>query len=39
MKDNNVIVETDDDNFPKKNFFSHKQINHLSKKIKNIGWG
>ena len=38
MKDNNVIVETDDDNFPKKNFFSHKQINHLSKKIKNIGW-
>ena len=35
---NNVIVETDDDNFPKKNFFSNRIKIHKSKEIKNKSW-
>ena len=38
MKDNDIIAETDDDNYPKKDFFSNKKTNHQSRKIKSFGW-
>ena len=33
-----IIVETDDDNFPKKNFFEKKKLVHSVKEIKNKNW-
>ena len=33
-----IIVETDDDNFPKKNFFEEKKLIHNVKEIKNKSW-
>ena len=38
IRDNNIIIETDDDNFPKKSFFSNKKTSHQTKKIMNSGW-
>ena len=35
---NEIIVETDDDNFPKKNFFEDKKLIHNAKEIKNKSW-
>jgi len=33
-----VIVETDDDNYPKKNFFDEKKLKHFAFEIKNKSW-
>jgi hypothetical protein len=33
-----IIIETDDDNFPKKNFFSEKNYIHYVREIKNNSW-
>jgi len=33
-----IITETDDDNFPKKNFFEEKKLVHTTKEIKNKNW-
>jgi hypothetical protein len=38
IRKNNIIIETDDDNFPKKSFFLNKKTNHQTRKIKNSGW-
>jgi hypothetical protein len=39
IKNNNeVIIETDDDNFPYDNFFSEKSLFHHAKKILNKSW-
>ncbi len=35
---NEIIVETDDDNFPKKKFFEDKKLIHTAKEIKNKSW-
>jgi len=35
---NEIIVETDDDNLPKKNFFNEIKIEHKVEKIKNKSW-
>ena len=35
---NDFIVETDDDNYPKKNFFRNRLLKHNTKKILNISW-
>jgi len=37
-KKSEVIIETDDDNSPKKNFFSQKHYIHEAKYIKNNSW-
>ena len=38
IKKNKIIVETDDDNFPKKKFFSKKKIIHKVNTIQNKNW-
>tara|TARA_Y100000768_G_scaffold388766_1_gene386964 strand:- start:2348 stop:3349 length:1002 start_codon:yes stop_codon:yes gene_type:complete len=38
LKKSNFIVETDDDNGPKKNFFKKINLEHKVKSIKNRGW-
>ncbi len=35
---NEVFIETDDDNFPKKNFFRTRQLKHYTNQIKNNSW-
>ena len=37
-KGSNVIIETDDDNIPKKNFFKKKKLTHITKEIKDTSW-
>tara|TARA_X000000950_G_scaffold212171_1_gene255256 strand:- start:3788 stop:4792 length:1005 start_codon:yes stop_codon:yes gene_type:complete len=32
------IIETDDDNYPKDNFFNHIKLTQKVKEIKNVGW-
>ena len=36
--ENDIIIETDDDNFPKKKFFSKKKIIHKVNTIQNKNW-
>ena len=38
MRENKIIIETDDDNFPKKTFFKDRKINHKVNFIKNKNW-
>ena len=33
-----IIIETDDDNYPKDNFFQHIKLTKKVKEIKNLGW-
>jgi hypothetical protein len=33
-----IIAETDDDNFPKKNFFEEKKLIHTVREVKNKSW-
>ena len=33
-----VIIETDDDNYPKKNFFTTPKLTHKAPEIKNKNW-
>ena len=35
---NNIIIETDDDNYPKDNFFNDIKLSKKVKEIKNAGW-
>ena len=35
---NDFLIETDDDNFPKNNFFISRKISHLVNEIKNKNW-
>ena len=35
---NQIIVETDDDNYPKKNFFKQRSLIHKALEIKNKSW-
>ena len=35
---NDFIVETDDDNYPKNNFFKIRSISHKTKKVLNTSW-
>ena len=35
MKSSNTIVETDDDNYPKKSFFEERKLNHYVQNINN----
>ena len=37
-KNTEIIIETDDDNFPKKNFFSSRNLYHKTFEIKNKSW-
>ncbi len=38
MKKTKVIIETDDDNFPKDSFFSNRKACHYVNEIENKGW-
>jgi len=38
MKENKIIIETDDDNFPKKSFFQNRKITHKVNFLKNENW-
>ncbi len=38
MKKSDIIVETDDDNFPKDSFFKERKIIHKTKKIEGFKW-
>ena len=37
-KNTEIIIETDDDNFPKKNFFSYRNLDHKTFEIMNKSW-
>lgn len=38
MRENRIIIETDDDNFPKKTFFQNRKITHKVNFLKNENW-
>ena len=38
MNNSNVIIETDDDNFPKKKFFDDRKLIHKTRYIENKSW-
>ena len=38
LNGNEIIVETDDDNLPKRNFFNKIKINQKVERIRNSGW-
>ena len=38
MRNSNIIIETDDDNYPKNSFFEKRQLDHYVKNINNKGW-
>ncbi len=38
MKNSKVIIETDDDNIPNKDFFDERKLEHKVSSVKNKGW-